>query len=719
MLVKNTFFYILFIFLLISCSTKKNWFVNRQYHGLITRFNVAYNGEQAFDKAVLKVEETYADDYRNTLPIEPFSFYAKQKLGAKQTPIGQKQFDRAEEKGAKAIQKHSMLIEGEERNNQTDKAYLLLGKSRYYTKRFGPALEAFQYIIKNHKNADLIYETVIWRAKSNIHIGNVDFGKKALLRLLKSEELSKKERQAAEVGVVMALEKTPDSIESIITHLTNAVNSYKKGPVATRAAFVLGQMHRKNKDTIASDKAFDEVIDMKQGLYKLKLQAKLEKINNHIHEISTEEFLEKVDHLIFVTKNRLYLGKLFYQKGLIYRASDSIKRSKYFFTKSIQKSPSDINQSMLSYQALGDIYYGEKKYQYAKSYYDSLVDVSKNKDSEIVKTIKRKSKSLEKVVLLEKSIEENDSLLKLAALSDEEAKTFFENYIQKIKEQEKAKRLKEQKVLEESNKITFSNESDWYFYNSKLLKEGKIAFFKKWKIKNKSTNWFVASLRGRSKPEVLEDTLFVDTSKRKRNLDKYDVEYYLDKINREPQFVEDVFNKRNLNYYELGNEYYNKLSEKELAVGKLKELLTFNPDINLSVGTYYRLYKIYKESNEFQKSEEYKQRLIKEYPNSSFVQLIQNAEETTLERDDYEECYKIIYDLYKMHSIKAAREEMKQALKLYGESPMAAKYALLNAYLMAKVSGENQFHKVLEEIKLRFPNTVEAQKAEEILKDKK
>ena len=47
-------------------------------------------------------------------------------------------FGSAEEKAVKAIQKHSMNINGMQRNNKIDEAYLLLGKARYYDRRFFP-----------------------------------------------------------------------------------------------------------------------------------------------------------------------------------------------------------------------------------------------------------------------------------------------------------------------------------------------------------------------------------------------------------------------------------------------------------------------------------------------------------------------------------------------------------------------------------------------------
>jgi hypothetical protein len=66
----------------------------------------------------------------------------------------------AETKATKAIQKHSMNIDGRERNFQIDEAYLLLGKARYYDQRFIPALDAFNYILYKYPNSN-IYEAKI------------------------------------------------------------------------------------------------------------------------------------------------------------------------------------------------------------------------------------------------------------------------------------------------------------------------------------------------------------------------------------------------------------------------------------------------------------------------------------------------------------------------------------------------------------------------------
>ena len=42
-----------------------------------------------------------------------------------------------------------MSIKGKEKNPQIDEAYILLGKARYYSGRFIPAIEAFNYVLLN------------------------------------------------------------------------------------------------------------------------------------------------------------------------------------------------------------------------------------------------------------------------------------------------------------------------------------------------------------------------------------------------------------------------------------------------------------------------------------------------------------------------------------------------------------------------------------------
>ncbi len=145
-----------FFVFLIACSVRKDKFINRNFHAVTTEYNVLYNGNIALDKGLVDLKATYQDDFWDILPIERMP-KSEELLMPGQTKNAN--FELAEEKAVKAIQKHSMNIGGTERNPQMDEAYLLLAKARYYDNRFIPSLEAsLSYFNKQENRAILIEE---------------------------------------------------------------------------------------------------------------------------------------------------------------------------------------------------------------------------------------------------------------------------------------------------------------------------------------------------------------------------------------------------------------------------------------------------------------------------------------------------------------------------------------------------------------------------------
>ena len=136
------------ILFLVACSTKNNTFLSRNSHALSTKYNILYNGQIGLDKGVEGIKTNSVDDFWKRLPIERMQLNDEIPVDGKSKNAD---FELAENKATKAIQKHSMNIGGRERNSQIDEAYLLLGKSRYYDQRFLPALEAFNYILYKFK----------------------------------------------------------------------------------------------------------------------------------------------------------------------------------------------------------------------------------------------------------------------------------------------------------------------------------------------------------------------------------------------------------------------------------------------------------------------------------------------------------------------------------------------------------------------------------------
>src|SRR6187402_2460767 len=162
-------FFIAFILFLVACSTKKDTFLARNSHALSTRDNILYNGQIGLDKGIKEIKTGSKDNFWKRLPIEKMQIIEDNAATEKTKNAN---FELAEAKATKAIQKHSMNIGGRERNYQIDEAYLLLGKSRYYDQRFIPALDAFNYILYKYPTSDKIYQAKIWREKANMRLGN-------------------------------------------------------------------------------------------------------------------------------------------------------------------------------------------------------------------------------------------------------------------------------------------------------------------------------------------------------------------------------------------------------------------------------------------------------------------------------------------------------------------------------------------------------------------
>ena len=89
------------LMLVAGFSTRKNTAGTRFYHALTTRYNVYFNGNEAYKAGLEAQQQGNKDNYMEVLPLYP--------IGNKETTsIGTSDFDRAIEKAQKAIRQHSI-----------------------------------------------------------------------------------------------------------------------------------------------------------------------------------------------------------------------------------------------------------------------------------------------------------------------------------------------------------------------------------------------------------------------------------------------------------------------------------------------------------------------------------------------------------------------------------------------------------------------------------
>jgi len=745
-----------------SCSTKKNGFLNRTLHSTATKYNVLYNGQVAYDAQKKQIDDAYEDDFYTILPIEPLDIKEETIVIA---PPGSKKstaesssqgFKKAEEKAVKAIQKHSMNIAASEKNKQIDDAYLLLGKSRYYDQRFVPALETFKYMIKKYPKSKLFNVARIWEAKTLVRLGQEEDAIYKLDRYLtKTKDLPDAIRFDAHTALAMAY-TTLDSTQQIINNLNSALfyaNKSSKNKITTydtegevvgknvantlnknlgfnskqrnqsvRNAFVLAQLYRQQNKIDSSNIVFDKIAKLKKP-YRYTIYAQIERAKNYdVKNDSSEVILASLKKLTRNRDNRPYLDGIFFQLGKINLANNKTTDATNFFEKSLRTKLAKDIQKSFAYEELGNINFDKANFQHAGSYYDSVLDITKNPNTKRNRKLKRKRKSLDEVIRLENIANRNDSILTLVGLSKDEQTNFFQKYIDKLKKKEAEEKIIAENKKRSNNGSGFGVSSDqdnksgsFYFYNTQTVGFGQQEFQKIWGNRALEDNWRLSNRKTSkndpaSKNEKEEEET-VDESR------KFELAYYLEKIPTETSEIDSISNYRNKAYYNLGLIYKEKFNKYELATTKLEKLLTQKPLKNLVLPTYYHLYKAFSKFNQV-KSDYYKNKITSEYEDSRYAQLINNPDISSDElntKGSPDEIYKTVYTLYLEEKYSETLEQSNKYIKQFTELPIIPKFELLKAHAIAKLDGKDAFIVALKFVLENHPNTVEGKRAAEIL----
>jgi len=707
--------------IVVGCSTKKNSFVSRNFHTVTTKYNVLFNGQESFKQGLASINSSYSDNYWELLPIEPLKIEEEAFTIEKDTSEikATGPFALAEEKSVKAIQRHSMNIKGREYNTQVDDAYLLLGKARYYSSRFVPAIEAFNYVIERYPSANLIEETKIWQAKTQIRLHNEEHAIITLKYLLEKEDLKKEVIENAHTALAMAYMRT-DSIQLVIDHLQKSVITNQNKHQHARNLFILGQLYRTQQKIDSSNYAFDKVIDYKKSPYKYVIHSQIEKAKNASGD--NEQELERVfEKLIKNRDNRPYLDKLYYHAGNIALKLNKETEAMEFYNKSIHAKSAENHQKSLSYQALGDINFDKTHYIIAGAYYDSILAIATDNNTKRIRKITRKRANLDDVITQESIAIANDSILSVISLNKEGRVAYFEKHIAELKIADEAKKTAQKTYttgfgnpLNNSTNTNSSSTGTWYFYSVQTIGFGAQEFQQIWGTRPLEDNWRVSN-----KTIVTSD---ITNSKKEEeqeieNSKKYDLDFYLSQIPTEQKAIDSITAIRNKAYFNLGLIYKEQFKITDVAINKFEKLLTFPQNEQWKLPSNYHLYKLYATTSSV-KSNLHKKQVLDEYPDSKYAQIILNPNKVLAEAssvDAPEKVYAVTYYLYKDNKYSEVVSNADKYISLFNSDPIAPKFELLKAYSINKLYGNDAFKEALELLQINYPNTEEAHKATEII----
>jgi hypothetical protein len=720
-----------------SCSRKKDTFINRNFHALGTKYNILFNGELALERGKLAINDEFTEDFWELLPVE------RMKVKEDIFLPGQSQnadFDRAEEKAVKAIQKHGMNIDGKEKNYQIDEAYLLLGKARYFDQRFVPALAAFNNIMNQYPTSDKINQVKIWREKADVRLNNNEVAIQKLKRLIEEEELEDQDLADATATLAQAYLNLKHK-DSALAQLGLAVEYTKSKNEKARFHFIRGQLYNEFEEMDSANLEFDAIIDMHRQIPRsFYINAQLQKSNN-FDEANGDlvEFQEYLTDLEENRENRPFLDKIYYRIAEFHRNNPSDSLSEAYYNKSLRKTSSDKYLRALNYETLGNMYFDRNVYKTAGAYYDSTM-TAMVQNSKPFRIIKKKRENLDDVIYYEGIAQVNDSILKMISLPKEEQLVIFTEYAEQLKiKMQKEEQRKEEDAAKRNNAVASQSKSldagnaklagsprglpeqfqikrgnsTFYFYNPTTVSYGKNEFLKLWGERKLQDNWRFSKERESIK-SIDKKEIVVASGEDER----FNAQTYLALLPTKQSDIDSIFKERNYAYYQLGIIYKEKFKEFELAKTKLETLLNNSPEDRLILPSKYNLYRIYVELGLNRKAEAIKSDIVANYSETRYAEILLNPQsELSKDENSPESIYTRLYKQFENEQYAEVIVKAEMQIKRLEGDDLVPKFEILKASAKGRLYGFEAYKEGINYIALTYANTEEGKKAQELLKD--
>lgn len=708
------------VFALTGCSTKKNNFFTRQYHRLTTRYNVYFNGDEALKGGVKKMEQNHKEDYTNLLPV----FVSNNE---QTRAIGGSDMDYAIEKAVKAIDKHSITAKPKRRrnknsknyetfrkkkefNDQIAKCYLLLGKAYFYKEKYNMAGNTFRYIQRQYpEDKALMTEVDLWMFRNLTEMGRYDEAVQYLASL-EGAKLKRRQREmyaAARTDFYVRQAQYPQAIREA-ENLLGVCKSMKRKP---RYNFMLSQLYLKENQDAQAMAALKKAVRFNFN-YEMVFNAK---INMALaYQAGDESVKKKLNKMLKDSRNEEYQDRIYYALANIEEKKGNEEAAIDLYWKSVKSSIDNDNQKSLSFLKLGGYYYKERQYVPAQSCYDSCMYFmdSRIEGYEQLKTLVG---DLTELVTNLNTIQRQDSLQRLAALSDAERNNIIDGIIQDIKDEEKRqKEIEQQAMLERNffqrndmlsrgntyNQSSSGSGGDWYFYNPMTISLGKNDFKRKWGRRKLEDNW-----RRQNKAMVdFTEESEVLAEEGEGTVKKADItsrDYYLEDIPLTEEQMTASNKKIEDAYYKAGEVYLYKFNDPEKALDCFTAFISRFPESGNITLVYYLAYEAAGKAGKASQAETLKDELIRKFPDSDYAKGLQDPEYFKKVDSDLrtvDRMYAEAYELYQNVYYKEALARCEDILQQFPGSKMSSYVLFLRAMCIVNLQPADEARIALNEV---------------------
>ena len=724
-----------------GCSTSRNTAASRSYQALVTRYNVYFNGHEAYRKAFESQEKGKNDNLLEILDLDPIS-------DEKVRNRGSSNYDIAIEKAQKGIKLHSITAKPKKKKGtptESEKAFqnkneynpflwhawFLMADAQRQKGDFIEAASTYSYITKLYfDEPEIVAEAQYKMAQCYSELGwNYEaeelFQRSGQTKTSLARHLDYQTRYASHL-------LNQERYEEGIPLLEEAIN--RKGVSKLqriRERYLLAQLYKTTDRNDDAYRMFGKVIRMSPP-HDIAFHARIQQTETMAQNGSLRKIMKKLKRMERDPNNKEKLDQVYYAMGNIHRMRGDTVTALKLYNEGAEKGEKASPEKGILLLTMANLYLNMKDYPNASRCYSQAVGMIGSTHKEYP-TVKLRSEVLEDLVGCSETIKLQDSLQWLSTLPEERLYSIIDKVIEDVREQD---RLEEERLKQEqkeaarkgaASELSLQNNDDsqagqWYFYNTNAVTRGKKEFARQWGDRKLEDNWrrsnkttlapveMLADIGPEglydSEPDTLGDIIVDSLSSTPQETDPYKREYYLQQI---PYSQEDRLKSDRLiteALLEQGIIYKDRLSEYPDAESSLTRITNDYPQAQEAPEAYYNLYLMYSLWGKFDLADTCRNRMQRLYPESDYTIMvcdpdyIDNARYGKHREDSI---YVVTYDAFRKGDKQTVRNNCDISAGRYPKGQHRAKFMFLDAAVDLWEGQTDTFLVKLKEIVNKYP----------------
>lgn len=735
-----------------ACTSQKNTAVTRWYHSTNSRYNIHFNAQVAYDEALKAKNEGYKDNMTemlNVFPFDPASLEKKSEGGS---------FNKVIDKSVKAIKLHSIQkkpIKDASKKNDTKyqkwysqrefnpflrNSWLLMAKAEYQNDDYLKSISTFSYITRLFSNdPEAVAEARIWMVMAYGELGWIYEAEDVLKKIELAGAIPKGlegEFAAANANLLVRQKKFKEAIP----YLEKAADKAESQRQRIRLKYLLGQAYEKMGNRTFAYKAYSDIGGLNTP-YVFEMNAKLKQAENS-EPAQQKSSLSMLDGMVRNPKNKEYLDQVYYAKGNIYMSQADTAHAISAYALAIENSTRKGAEKARVQITLGDLYFQRRQYVKAQPCYSDALGALR-KDHEDYERVALRSKVLEQLAQHDAAIILQDSLQTLVRMPEQERLKAIDKIIEGVIKKEKDDKLLADKEKAEANAVgrpgmagqidipvQANTQGGFYYDNEQSISQGKNAFQKKWGNRKLEDNWrrrdkavsvFAEANPANGQPSPTDSAkTSQDSPSFKPSNDKHTRDFYLQQLPFTKAQIAESDSTIDDAMFQMAGIYHQQLNDVHLGIDTYeKELKRFTATPNKQEA-YFRLYMLYHELGNKAMAENYRRKMMAEFPNSEYAKSFAEPNyEWNLQnpRALQDTLYEQSYNAYLKSDINAVRKAYQDILAKYPQSDLMPKFLFLNALTYAQTKEESEFRSNLKEILEKYPQSDVTPVAKDMLKE--